>query len=59
MEAAISGVRFGIQSGWINPDSNQNQLDKIFLGRSTYFLNVFGVRKKEDIYFKKNDLEIS
>ncbi len=49
METAISGVRFGIQNGWVNKNLNQIQLDKIFLGRANYFSNVFGLKSSDEI----------
>ena len=53
LETAISGVRFGIQNGWINRDLNQFELDKIFLGRSNYFSNVFGIKRSDEILILK------
>ena len=53
LETAVSGVRFGIQKGWINKDLNQIELDKIFLGRSKYFSNVFGIKKSEEVHILK------
>lgn len=49
VDTAVSGVRFGMQNGWISSDASQDSLDRLFLGRSHYFSNVFGISKSSEI----------
>ena len=56
LSTAISGIRFGIQSGWIKPEDNQEIKDRLFISRANYFSNVFGVKEKDEIMLLKEFL---
>lgn len=59
VDTAISGVRFGMQRGWISSSASQNTLDALFLERANYFSRVFGISNFEDITTLKNLLWMS
>ena len=56
LSTAISGIRFGIQSGWIKNEDDQDTKDRLFISRANYFSNVFGVKHKDEIKFLKKFL---
>jgi hypothetical protein len=49
LEAAVSGVRYGIQRQWTETNPSHEELRRRVLARASYFASVFGVKNADDI----------
>ena len=48
-EAASSGIRYGMEQGWIPADLSPAEQQKMLLKRANYFARTFGVTTKDEV----------
>jgi len=48
-EAASSGIRYGMEQGWIPADLSPDEQQKLLLKRANYFARTFGVTTRDEV----------